>query len=126
MREAFHSDLETIRGNLIEMCTQVETAVRDATTALLDGDLATAWRVIAADVHLDELQVDIDEMAVDLLARQSPVATDLRVLVSALRMSSSLERAGDLAEHVALIVRRRHPDPSSRRPTGRTSSGWAS
>lgn len=111
MREAFHSDLETIRGNLIEMCTQVETAVRDATTALLDGDLAIAERVIAADVHLDELQVDIDEMAVDLLARQSPVATDLRVLVSALRMSSSLERAGDLAEHVALIVRRRHPDP---------------
>lgn len=111
MREAFHSDLETIDGNLSEMCRRVETAVRDASTALLDSDLALAESVIAADAHLDQLQVRIDEMVVDLLARQSPVATDLRLLVSALRMSSSLERMGDLAEHVALVTRRRHPDP---------------
>lgn len=109
MREAFHTDLDTIRGNLIEMCRLVETAVRDASTALLDGDLVSAERVIAADADLDELQTRVDEMAVDLLARQSPVATDLRLLVSALRMSSSLERMGDLAEHVAIIARRRHP-----------------
>lgn len=111
MREAFHTDLDTIGGNLLEMCRMVEEAVRDASTALLEGDLGTAERVIAADAHLDQLQVRIDEMAVDLLARQSPVATDLRLLVSALRMSSSLERMGDLAEHVALIARRRYPEP---------------
>lgn len=110
MREAFHTDLRTIGDNLLEMCELVETAVSHATQALLSGDLGTAETVIAADAHLDQLQVRIDEMAVDLLARQSPVATDLRLLVSALRMSSSLERMGDLAEHVALIVRRRHPD----------------
>lgn len=111
MREAFHSDLDTIGGNLLEMCRLVEEAVRDASAALLEGDLGVAEKVIAADAHLDQLQVHIDQMAVDLLARQSPVATDLRLLVSALRMSSTLERMGDLAEHVALIARRRYPEP---------------
>ncbi|UYG18147.1 phosphate signaling complex protein PhoU [Brachybacterium huguangmaarense] len=112
MREAFHSDLQTIGAHLTRMCTLVESAVADASAALLEVDLSLAERVIAADVHIDELQVDIDERAVDLLARQSPVATDLRVLVSALRMSATLERMGDLGEHIALIARRRHPEPA--------------
>ncbi|GAB2539390.1 phosphate signaling complex protein PhoU [Brachybacterium huguangmaarense] len=110
MREAFHNELTTIGETLSEMCELAATAVEDASTALLTGDLGIAERVIAADVHLDELQQQVDDRAVDQLARQSPVATDLRVLVSALRMSSTLERMGDLGEHIALIVRRRHPE----------------
>lgn len=111
MREAFHSDLEAIQDDLVKMCTMVENAAREASTALLDGDLALAERVIAGDAHIDDIQTEIDTLAVDLLARQSPVATDLRLLVSAIRMSATIERAGDLAEHVALVVRRRHPEP---------------
>lgn len=110
MREAFQSELETIVQDLTEMCQRVRDAVREASDALLEDDLALAERVIAGDAHIDEMQSRIDEQAVDLLARQSPVATDLRVIVASLRMSSSLERMGDLAEHVALVVRRRHPD----------------
>lgn len=110
MREAYQSDLRHIVDDLIDMAELVGTALEGATTALLEGDLALAERVITADPHVDARQLELDAKAVELLARQSPVATDLRLLVASLRMSSSLERMGDLAAHVALIARRAHPD----------------
>lgn len=110
MREAYQSDLRHLVEDLVHMASLVESAIRDASTALATGDLALAERVIAADLTIDQHQIELDEKIVELLARQSPVATDLRLLVASLRMSSSLERMGDLAEHVALIARRRHPE----------------
>ncbi|ASK66522.1 phosphate transport system regulatory protein PhoU [Brachybacterium avium] len=110
MREAYQSDLRHIVDDLVDMAEMVGTALEGATTALLEGDLALAERVVTADPHLDARQVELDAKAVELLARQSPVATDLRLLVATLRMSSSLERMGDLAAHVALIARRAHPE----------------
>lgn len=110
MREAYQSDLRHIVDDLLDMAELVSTALSDATTALLEGDLALAERVITADPHIDERQVDLDAKSVELLARQSPVATDLRLLVAGLRMSSSLERMGDLAAHIALVARRTHPE----------------
>ena len=110
MREAYQSDLRHIVDDLVDMSRMVGTALEDATTALLEGDLALAERVVTADPHLDARQLELDAKAVELLARQSPVATDLRLLVASLRMSSSLERMGDLAAHVALVARRAHPD----------------
>ncbi|MFC7374020.1 phosphate signaling complex protein PhoU [Brachybacterium sp. GCM10030267] len=112
MREAYQSDLRHIVDDLLDMAGLVGTALESATTALLEGDLGLAERVIAADAHLDERQVELDGKAVELLARQAPVATDLRLLVATLRMSSSLERMGDLAAHVALVARRTHPTPA--------------
>lgn len=109
MREAYQSDLRHLVDDLVEMADMARTALRDASTALLDCDLALAERVIAADANIDERQLELDAKIVELLARQSPVATDLRLLVAALRMSSSIERTGDLATHIALIARRRHP-----------------
>jgi phosphate transport system protein len=109
MREAYQSDLRHLVDDLVDMASMVETALKDATAALLESDLALAERVIAADQHIDQRQLDLDEKIVELLARQSPVATDLRLLVASLRMSSSLERMGDLCEHVALVARRSHP-----------------
>ena len=97
MREAYQSDLRHIVDDLVDMSQMVGTALEDATTALLEGDLALAERVVTADPHLDARQLELDAKAVELLARQSPVATDLRLLVASLRMSSSLERMGDLA-----------------------------
>ncbi|WP_422116889.1 phosphate signaling complex protein PhoU [Brachybacterium sp. UNK5269] len=109
MREAYQSDLRHLVDDLVDMAEMVGTALEDATRALLEGDLALAERVVAADPHLDARQVELDTKAIELLARQSPVATDLRLLVASLRMSSSLERMGDLAAHVALVARRSHP-----------------
>lgn len=109
MREAYQSDLRHLVDDLIDMAEMVGTALEGATRALLEGDLALAERVVAADPHLDARQVELDTKAIELLARQSPVATDLRLLVASLRMSSSLERMGDLAAHVALVARRAHP-----------------
>lgn len=110
MREAYQSDLRHLVDDLVDMAEMVATALEDATTALLEGDLALAERVVAADPHLDARQLELDTKAVELLARQSPVATDLRLLVAAMRMSSSLERMGDLSAHVALVARRSHPE----------------
>lgn len=110
MREAYQSDLRHLVDDLVDMAEMARTALDDASTALLQCDLGLAERVIAADAHIDERQIELDTKIVDLLARQSPVATDLRLLVAALRVSSTIERTGDLATHIALIARRRHPE----------------
>ena len=111
MRNVYHDELAGLVETLVEMTQLAQSAMTRATTALLDADRELAETVISADKRIDQLQRDLEERAVDVLARQSPVATDLRVVVTALRMSSSLERMGDLARHVAKLARLRHPDP---------------
>jgi len=81
----------------------------NATTALLSCDLKLAEEVIVSDEKIDDFQHEIDSRIIDIIARQQPVASDLRALVTALRMGSDLERMGDLAHHVAKIERLRHP-----------------
>ena len=110
MREQFETDLRSINDELVEMTRLAGSAINRATTALLDADLSLAESVIAADEQLDAIQVDLEERALVLIARQAPVATDLRVLVTALRMSADLERMGDLARHVAKLARLRYPN----------------
>jgi phosphate transport system protein len=112
MRKAFHDELDRITADLVEMTRLARSAVSRATTALLDADVALAESVIAADVALDALRERLDETSIDLLARQQPVATDLRMVVTAMRMSADLERMGDLARHVAKIARLRYPNPA--------------
>ncbi|MFB9376009.1 phosphate signaling complex protein PhoU [Kineococcus gynurae] len=109
MRNVFHDELAGLVDTLVEMTHFAESAMSRATTALLDSDRALAESVIAADSRLDALERDLEERSLLLLARQQPVATDLRVVVTALRMASSLERMGDLARHVAKLTRLRHP-----------------
>ncbi|WP_328292778.1 phosphate signaling complex protein PhoU [Kineococcus sp. NBC_00420] len=111
MRNVYHDELAGLVETLVEMTQLAESAMTRATSALLDADRELAETVISADKRIDQLQRDLEERAVDVLARQSPVATDLRVVVTALRMSSSLERMGDLARHVAKLARLRHPEP---------------
>ena len=91
------------------MTNLVGSAMSRATTALLDADLQLAEQVITDDEAVDALYRDIEARAFDLLARQQPVASDLRVLVTSLRMVADLERMGDNAVHVAKIARRRYP-----------------
>lgn len=109
MRQQFHTDLEHLDGQLVDMTRLAADALRDATRSLLEGDLALAEKVITDDAAIDSSQRDVDERAVELLARQAPVATDLRVVVAGLRMSSTIERMGDLARHVAQLARLRYP-----------------
>jgi phosphate transport system protein len=120
MREAFHDQLDSIFSDLAEICQEVETAVRHATQALLDGDAGMAEQVIAADAKIDAARVRVEETAFSLLSLQQPVAGDLRIVVSALRMVSELERMGDLSVHVAKVARLRVPEiavPQEARPT---------
>ena len=120
MREAFHDQLDGIFVDLAAMCGQGETAVHDATGALLSGDATTAERVISGDVEIDRARERVEDTAFALLSLQQPVAGDLRVVVSALRMVSELERMGDLSVHVAKIARLRVPAiavPDDIRPT---------
>jgi phosphate transport system protein len=110
MRDSFHKDLNNISVQLVEMTRLAGSAMTRATAALLEADLDLAESVIAADKQIDALRRELDEHSVDLLARQQPVATDLRMVVTAMRMSSDLERMGDLARHVAEVARLRYPD----------------
>ena len=97
MRDAYHEELDSIGDSLVEMARLVGSAIGRATTAILDSDLKLAESVIEADQKVDELQHDLEAKAIALLARQQPVATDLRIVVTSLRMSADLERSGDLA-----------------------------
>ncbi|MFC8193511.1 phosphate signaling complex protein PhoU [Cellulomonas sp. NPDC057328] len=109
MRDIFDAELKQLGEDLVAMSGRVEQAVTSAGQALLTADLRLAESVIADDLAIDALERDLDERCVRLLAQQQPVATDLRVVVSALRMSASLERMGDLARHVAQVTRLRYP-----------------
>lgn len=109
MRKIFVAELEGIGEDLVAMSRAVESAIDAAGRALLERDIALAESVIAADQEIDAMERALDERCVLLIAQQAPVARDLRVVVSALRMSASLERMGDLARHVADIARRRYP-----------------
>jgi phosphate transport system protein len=110
MRDLYHEDLEALSDSLIEMTRIVGGAMGRATQALIDADVQLADNVIAADDVVDALRNDIEARAFDILARQQPVASDLRTLIATLRMVSDLERSGDLAEHVAEMARRRYPN----------------
>ncbi|MEU1564080.1 phosphate signaling complex protein PhoU [Streptomyces mirabilis] len=120
MREAYHEELDAISEGLVEMANLVGSAIGLATTALLDADLQLAESVISADAKVDDLQRDLENRAIAVLARQQPVATDLRRVVTSLRMSADLERSGDLAQHVAKLARMRHPQRAVPRDLRRT------
>lgn len=110
MRQAYRDSLREIDTQLVEMTRLVGRAMNKATQALLDGDLMVAEEVIAEDNILDTIYLDLDERATQIVALQQPVATELRRLLSGLRIASSLERMGDLAVHIAKTTRLRYPD----------------
>lgn len=110
MRTAFHDELDGIGTTLLQLTGLVKIAMTDATSALLSVDLTAAEKVIAADNVIDDIQHELDSRTINLMARQQPVASDLRTLVTSLRMSADLERMGDLAHHVAKQARMRYPN----------------
>jgi phosphate transport system protein len=111
MRDVYQEQLDQLADSLAGMCAQVAEAMEKATRALLEVDLQLAEEVISADVRVDEIRAVAEEQAFGLLALQAPVATDLRIVVSAIHGASDIERMGDLALHVAQAARRLHPQP---------------
>ena len=109
LRSAFQDELDGVTQSLSDLSSLVSSAITQATHALLTADLGEAEAVIAADDRVDEIQHELDARIIDIIARQQPVASDLRALVTALRMSADLERMGDLAHHIAKVTRLRHP-----------------
>ncbi len=110
MRDIFHEELESITADHLKMTTLVRDAIESATKALLNTDLQLAEKVITDDLEIDRIQHALDERTINIIARQQPVASDLRRLVSSLRISADLERMGDLANHIAKLARMRYPN----------------
>jgi phosphate transport system protein len=109
MREEFHGELAELSERLVAMADEVRDAMRRATTALLEADAPLADGVIAGDTAVNQLHKEVEERVFALLARQAPVASDLRLVITALHIGADFERMGDLAKHVAKTALRRHP-----------------
>lgn len=119
MRESFQDELDQMGHHLVAMSNLAGSAMARATTALLDADIKLAENVIEGDEAIDAIRREVESHAFELLARQQPVATDLRIVVTALQMAMDLERMGDLAAHIAKVARMRYPQqviPQAIRP----------
>ena len=101
MKKHFFEKLESLRRQLIGMGAEVENQIRLAVEALVESDATKARKVIDRDKVIDQMEIKNDEDAIDLLATQQPVASDLRLLVSALKINADLERIGDHAVNIA-------------------------
>lgn len=120
MREIFQSQLQEVQSRLVEIAEDTARIIEKATKAFGTSDVVLADEAIVLSEATGEKALALDELAIRILAKQSPVARDLRVLVSALRISASLERMGALAGHIAAIARYRFPGaavPASLKPT---------
>jgi phosphate transport system protein len=109
IRSVFQEELDSVSQSLVDLTIMVSESIHKATDSLIKSDLTLAEEVISYDEKIDTYQHDLDSRIIDIIARQQPVASDLRALVTALRMSADLERMGDMAHHVAKIARLRHP-----------------
>ena len=104
VRQNFDQDLEALRQELVRMGEIVQVSIKDAVEALAKRDKDLARRVMEGDDVIDRMQVEIEDRCISLIARQQPVATDLRVLGTGLKITTDLERIGDHAFDIAKIV----------------------
>lgn len=109
VRIEFRQQLDALNTDLARMCELAGEAMQRATLGLLTVDLEAAERVLTDLEILARMRRDVDQAALSVLARQAPVASDLRAVVAAVHITSDADRMGGLAAHVARIVRRRHP-----------------
>lgn len=109
MRRIFDQELYEVQQRLVELAQGAGVIMQKATQAFLKSDVSLADEALALADRNERKSLDLDELVIKILGTQSPVARDLRILVSALRMSASLERMGSLASHIAAIARYRYP-----------------
>ncbi|MEU6250497.1 phosphate signaling complex protein PhoU [Glycomyces sp. NPDC047010] len=119
MQNPFHQHLDELNELLVDMARRVSDAIERASAALLEGDTEAAEAVVAEDQHVNALQFRVDDRIIELMTQYDAVASDLRFVLGAVRISVDLERMGDLAKHVAKSVLLRTPAavvPDSLRP----------
>ena len=104
MRNRFDEQLHTLNHELLEMGALIERAIRSATDALVKQDVEAALQAIAADKEVDQAERDIESLCLKLLLQQQPVARDLRLISSALKIITDMERIGDQASDIAELV----------------------
>jgi len=104
--KAFDDDITRLRGLIAEMGGLAELAISEALSALVSGDEELARQVIKRDAKLDALEAEVDAMAVRILALRAPMATDLREIVAALKISGVIERIGDYSKNIAKRIGR--------------------
>ena len=109
MREVFQTELKEVQDRLVEIAGDATRIMEQASKAFIQSDVTLADQALASADAIHEKALSLDESVIRILARQSPVSRDLRILVSALRISASLERMGALAGHIAQIARFRYP-----------------
>lgn len=97
----YEAELREVRENLLRMAGYVEQMIADAVRALIEGDREMAERTIEADAHVDDLEVETDELCLLMLAKRQPLASDLRMITLAMKMVTDLERIGDLAVNIS-------------------------
>ncbi len=112
MRVEFHRQLEELTADLAAMCELACVGMDHATRGLLNSDLEATDQAIAVPGKLRRCYVDVEGRALLLLARQAPVAGDLRTVLAAVQIAADADRMGGLAAHVARLARRHHPSPA--------------
>ncbi len=104
VRENFQEQLDEIKTKLLELGSLAQVAVDDAITALKNQDVDKALEIIDNDYKINRLEEEINETAIWLIAKEQPLATDLRRLISALKITTDVERVGDLAVNIAKSI----------------------
>lgn len=105
-RTAFHEQLDEVRSEIVHLAGLVVETLPRSTAALLDHDLDAARKLVEGDDVLDALTLHIEDRCCQLLVLQGPMASDMRAVVTALRLASEIERCGDLAVNIAKTARR--------------------
>ena len=117
-RQTFHQQLSEVKTDVARLAAMVTDIIPRGTQVLLEGDMEGAKKLIEHDDELDRLTLHIEEQCYQLLVLQQPMAGDLRIIVSALRMASEIERSGDLVSNIAKTMRRIYGDELTPRIRG--------
>lgn len=118
IRRTFHQELDQLRDDMIRLAGMATEALAAGTAAFLAGDLQAVEEIIGADDEIDELSLEIEEHCFRLLALQNPLASDLRQIIAAIRMSSEIERSADLVTNTMKAARRLYGTPLDPRIRG--------
>jgi len=107
----FIEELEQLKTKLLEMSSLVEAAIQRSISAVIHKDRSAAEEVFRNEARINEIEIEIDEFAINLLALQQPMAADLRLIVAALKINTDLERMGDLSVNIAQRARSLMEEP---------------
>ncbi len=107
----FVEELEQLKTKLLQMSALVESAIQRSISAVINKDRSAAEEVFRNEKRINEIEIEIDEFAINLLALQQPMAADLRLVVAALKINTDLERMGDLSVNIAQRARSLMEEP---------------